>query len=153
MRSYTDAIRFYTVTASAGENGSISPLGESIVKRGGSVIYTLDPGTNYYVNGILLDGVLVPWDEVEYTLSDIRSDHTLVAQFAYGIPGYTITVTQPDNGAINYSIDGDLIIFTIVPYEGYQVGDVIVNGVSVGAVENYVIDTTKILLGRMLYRP
>lgn len=135
-------ISYYTITASAGEHGSISPLGETVVRRGGSAVFTFNPDANYYVNGILLDGVLSAWDESEYTLSNVKDDHTVEVRFAYGIPGYTITVNQPDNGVINYSIDGDLIIFTVSPNEGYHIGDVTVNSESVGAVESYTIDTT-----------
>ncbi len=60
----------------------------------------------------------------------------------FAITGWTVTATAAANGAIAPSgaivvSDGAAPAFTITPNPGYRVQDVLVNGVSAGAVTNY----------------
>ena len=46
----------YTITASAGANGSISPSGSVSVNQNGSQIFTISPNANFSVADVLVDG-------------------------------------------------------------------------------------------------
>jgi len=73
----------YTVTASAGSGGSITPSGESIVAEGDDIKFTLSPRSSYAVSHILLDGERVNVSGRTYTLTDVRDNHTVQAVFKY----------------------------------------------------------------------
>ncbi len=53
------AIDTRTITASAGANGSISPVGAVPVNYGANQTFTITPAANYHVADVLVDGV--PW--------------------------------------------------------------------------------------------
>src|SRR5207245_3656886 len=50
------AINTYTITASAGANGSISPSGAVSVNATDSKTFTIAANTNYHVADVLVDG-------------------------------------------------------------------------------------------------
>ncbi len=129
----------YTITASAGTNGSISPTGSVSVAPGGSQSFTVTPNTGYQVSDVLVDGVSVG-AVTNYTFSDVTANHSISASFA--IKNFTITSSAGSNGAISPSPSatvnyGGSQSFTVTPNTGYQVSDVLVDGVSVGAVTSY----------------
>jgi hypothetical protein len=45
--SATFTLDVYTITATAGSNGTISPAGETTVNKGGSQTYTITPNPGY----------------------------------------------------------------------------------------------------------
>ena len=73
----------YTVTASAGSGGSITPFGESIVAEGDDIKFILSPRSSYAVSHLLLDGERVNVSGRTYTLTDVRDNHTVQAVFKY----------------------------------------------------------------------
>ncbi len=80
----------FTVTASAGEGGSISPSGNSSVVRGQNITYTVTPNDGYEIADILVDGISVGVMS-SYTFSGISSAHTIKAEFKKrtgGLPYY-----------------------------------------------------------------
>lgn len=137
--SATFAINTYTITASAGSNGSIAPSGVTTLNYNGSQAYTITPSTGYHVADVLVDGSSVG-AAGSYTFTDVQSNHTIAATFA--INTYTITASAGSNGSIsspgattvNY---GGSQAYTITPTTGYHVADVLVDGSSVGAVASY----------------
>ena len=64
-----------------------------------------------------------------------------------GLTTYKITVTQPQNGKISPDSvnvnSGDSKKFVITPNDGYEIVDVLVNGVSVGKVSEYTFENVK----------
>jgi uncharacterized repeat protein (TIGR02543 family) len=128
------AIDSYTITASAGSNGSIAPLGAVIVNYGAKQAFTITPDPNYHVADVLVDGTSAGALK-SYTFTDVTANHTISATFA--IDTYTITASAGSNGSItplgavivNYGTDQ---AFTITPDTGYHVVDVLVDVVSVG---------------------
>ena len=52
------AVSAYTITASAGSGGSISPSGEVSVNHGGSQTFAITPDAGYHVADVLVDGSL-----------------------------------------------------------------------------------------------
>lgn len=82
-------IASYTVTASAGAGGSISPMGSTSVPYGGSKTFTIKANDGYYISDVLVDGKSVGAFG-SYTFSNVTSSHTLSAAFAKaeGLPYY-----------------------------------------------------------------
>ncbi len=73
----------YTITASAGANGSISPNGASVFNPGDNQTYTITPISSpcYDVADVLVDGVSVGAVK-SYTFSSISANHTITVSFA-----------------------------------------------------------------------
>ena len=133
------AIDTHTITATAGANGSISPSGSVTVNHGGSQTFTITANTGYHVADVLVDGVSVG-AVTSYTFTNVTANHTIAASFA--IDTHTITATAGANGSISPSGSvtvnhGGSQTFTITANTGYHVADVLVDGVSVGAVTSY----------------
>jgi hypothetical protein len=133
-----------TITASAGAHGRISPQGVVSVFTGSSQSFTITPDTYYHVSDVVIDGVSVG-AVTDYTFLNIANDHTIFASFA--IDTHTITASAGANGSIfprgAISVDsGSSRSFTITPGVNYRVNDVVVDGISVGAVTSYTFDNT-----------
>jgi len=133
------AIDTRTITASAGDNGGISPSGAVAVNYGANQTFTITPAANYHVADVLVDGTSVG-AVTSYTFNNVTAAHTIAASFA--IDTRTITASAGDNGAISPS--GAVAVnygasqtFTITPVANYHVADVLVDGTSVGAVTSY----------------
>jgi len=137
MITATYAIDTFIITVVQGDHGIIAP-GTTVVNYGSSLGFTITPNVGYHITDVMVDGISI--GVVSYfELASIQADHTITASFA--INAYTITVTQGDHGTIapgTTVVDyGDSQTFTITPDTGYHTEDVIVDGVSVGAVSSY----------------
>jgi hypothetical protein len=137
--SATFAINTYSLIATTGANGVVSPAGTTTVNFGASQIYTITPNTGYHVAGVLVDNAQVG-ALTSYTFPSVISDHTISASFA--INTYTLNSLAGSNGTISPSgakvVDyGSSQTYTITPATGYHVFDVQLDGVSVGAVTTY----------------
>ena len=84
----TFAINTYTITPSAGANGSISPNAAQTVNYGAEQAFTITPATGYHVADVLVDGSSVG-AVTSYTFSNVTTAHAISATFA--INTYTIT--------------------------------------------------------------
>jgi len=138
--SATFAINPYTITATAGANGSISPSGAVIVNCGSDQTFTITPNSCYHITDVLVDGSSVG-PVTNYTFTNVTANHTISATFAINNPS-TITATAGANGSISPSgvvtvNCGSAQTFTITPNPGYTVQDILVDGGSVGVVTSY----------------
>jgi hypothetical protein len=129
----------YAITATAGINGSITPSGATNVNCGDNQSFTITPNACYHIADVLVDGVSVGAVS-SYDFTDVQAAHTISASFAQNV--YTITATAGANGSISPSgvanvNCGDDQSFTITPNACYHIADVLVDGVSVGAVSSY----------------
>ncbi len=70
----------YTITATAGANGSITPSGVTYVSQGSNLTYTITPATGYNVADVLVDGGSVG-AVTSFTFTNIITDHTISASF------------------------------------------------------------------------
>lgn len=72
---------YYTITASAGDGGSISPSGKVSVSYGSSKTFTMKPAEGYEVADVLVDGKSVGAVN-SYTFKNVREKHTIEVIFA-----------------------------------------------------------------------
>ncbi len=89
--SATFAIDTYTITASSGANGSVTPAGATSVNSGGSQAYAISPATGYHVADVLVDNVSVG-PVTSYNFDGVTANHTISATFA--INTHNIVATQ-----------------------------------------------------------
>ncbi len=76
----------FTIAATAGANGSISPTGVVTVSSGASQTFTITADTGYQVADVLVDGSSVG-EVSSYTFTNVTADHTISASFASGSIG------------------------------------------------------------------
>jgi hypothetical protein len=137
--SYT-TVQTYTITASAGSGGTISPSGSVLVNQGANQTFTISPNTGFKISAVTVDGASVG-ALTSYTFSNVTAGHTISATFTT-IPTYTITASAGSGGTISPSgsvsvSEGGGSTFTITPNTGYVISNVLVDNVSVGAVPSY----------------
>jgi len=130
----------YTITATAGTGGAIDPSGDVVVNEGDSQTFTITAYAGYEISDVLVDNVSVGAVS-SYTFQNVTADHTIYASFS-PVPTHTITASAGEGGSIDPS--GQVVVnegasqtFAITPGAGYEIGDVVVNGSSVGAVSSY----------------
>ncbi len=128
----TFAIDQFTITASAGSNGSISPSGTVSVNYGLNQTFNFTPSTGYHVDSLIVDGVNQA-SASSYTFNNVTANHTIRVTFA--INQFTITATAGSNGAISPSGTvsanyGANQTFNFTPSTGYHVDSLIVDGVN-----------------------
>ncbi|MDR2155035.1 MAG: trypsin-like peptidase domain-containing protein [Burkholderiaceae bacterium] len=129
----------YTVTASAGEGGTISPSGVILVKQGASVTFTAQAEPGYVVSGIngcdgvnCLSRVYVrdsPKTVDTYTTEPITANSTVKVSFEEMHPkssSYIVTASAGEGGTISPSgaitvKHGETVTFTAQAEPGYVV--------------------------------
>lgn len=75
-----EAAQKYTITATAGEGGSITPNGDVSVKEGASQTFAIAAGNGYEIADVLVDGNSVGAVET-YTFDEVKANHTISVSF------------------------------------------------------------------------
>ncbi|MBI4811693.1 MAG: hypothetical protein HY800_09700, partial [Ignavibacteriales bacterium] len=137
--SDTFSLGTYTITASAGANGTISPSGAIGVIHGANQSFTISPNTGYHIFDVLVDGTSAG-PVTNYTFNNVTGNHTISASFA--IDTLTITASSSTNGTITTSgavkvTYGSNQTFTFNPSAGYHVLNFIVDGTTQTAAPSY----------------
>ena len=134
------AINTYTINATAGEHGTITPKGTLTVDYGDSRTFTITPETGYKIADVKVDNVS-QGAVTTYALTNIQSDHTITASFTritYSINAYTDvklgSISPPGSLTYNYH---DTPSFTITPVTGYHITSILVDGMSLGPNSTY----------------
>lgn len=70
----------YTIEASAGSNGSISPNGNVVVNEGENQVFTIVANEGYQIADVLVDGSSVG-NVASYTFEEVSDNHTIAASF------------------------------------------------------------------------
>ena len=142
----------HALTYLHGSNGTVTGSSSQKVADGanGSAV-TAVPSTGYH---------FAKWSDDVITASrtdtNVQADISVTASFAAdpvvdqnpntvsgGATYYYINISAGENGLINpiggynYVIYGGNLTYNIIPNSGYQVADVLVDGVSVGSITNY----------------
>lgn len=122
----------YTIQASAGNGGTITPAGLINAVHGGTQNFTITPANGYHIAAIYVDGEAAAVAN-QYTFASIDANHTIHAMFEANT--YTVTVNQPNNGVI---APGTMTVaygatptFVVTPNTGYNVTAITVNGSNV----------------------
>ena len=77
----TTAAPTFTITATTGTNGTVTPAGISTVTSGTSKTYTITPSTGYQIASLIIDGSAVAAAS-SYTFSNVTANHTISATFS-----------------------------------------------------------------------
>lgn len=87
----------YTITATAGAHGSITPSGAKIVKKGDKISFKITPDASYVVADLKIDGKRVR-SATSYTFKDVSANHRIEVTFmpADGNPQTGVDVSAED---------------------------------------------------------
>jgi hypothetical protein len=128
-------VQTFTITASAGSNGTISPIGITTLNWGSTPTFTITPNTGYIVADVQVDGGSVG-AVTTYTFPALTANRIIVATFT-PIPDYIITVnlgvgaTGSPATTMSYSVSLGTIHYAYVLSTGYQNLKVYLDGVQV----------------------
>lgn len=73
-------LKMYTITASAGSGGSISPSGSISVNAGSYRTFVFTPSRGYRISSVRIDGISIS-PITSYTFNNINGNHTISASF------------------------------------------------------------------------
>jgi len=92
----------HKITASAGVNGAISPVGKKFYLDGDTARYEFIPKNKYEVKELFIDGILVPGMEksTSYTFPSVVKDYTINVTFKVATPP-VITTSDLPSGKVN----------------------------------------------------
>ncbi|MFV0552318.1 MAG: hypothetical protein ACK5L6_10430 [Anaerorhabdus sp.] len=146
----------YKITASAGLHGSISLVGDVIITEGNNQVFAFVADSSYVIADVLVDGLSVGKSS-DYEFIDIRENHTISVEFEeignFSSTPTPIPTTLPteylmifataDEGC-NIAPYGKVLVaygsnqeFNIDAYSGYEIDYVLIDGVNVGAITDY----------------
>lgn len=132
----TFAIQTFTITVTQSSNGTISPE-TTTVNYGDSQRFIFTPDTNYFVSGIMVDGVALTGSVLTnainngYTFSNVQGNHFITATYLRSI--YTITITIIGNGSVapgtNIEVNyGQSQTIHFCPGNDYNVNSIVIDG-------------------------
>ncbi|MBI5476171.1 MAG: InlB B-repeat-containing protein, partial [Ignavibacteriales bacterium] len=136
----------YVITSAAFGTGTISPSGAVSVYEGSDQQFMLTAGLGSSLDSLVVDGVLSD-STTSYTFKNVTAPHTITAYFKTVTK--TIVATAHGDGTILPSgsvevTQGTDQAFTMTPYPGGSVTDVLVDGVSQGAITSYTFTNVQV---------
>ena len=124
----------YTITASAGNGGTISPAGDVEVNCGESKSFSIAANEGYMISDVLVDGQSIGAQSA-YTFTNVNANHSISATFEEIPPEEIVIVVNADsNGGSVYPsgtqtiTEGENFTFIVTPNACYEIGNVTVNG-------------------------
>lgn len=143
MAGSGDEKETHTVTVSIEGQGSSDPVGPITVDDGSSVSIAFAAADGWELSAVYVDGSIATTRDGVLTLSEVTADISVRAVFSErstpAPTSYTLAVTTNDGGsadptgASTRSV-GETVRIAASPDDGYVIGDVKVDGTSVGAV-------------------
>jgi hypothetical protein len=132
----------FSITATAGPNGTVSPAGVTTVLGGTDATFTIQPDAGYRLASLTVDGY--PSNPYEtFIFRSVDANHSIAATFVGDT--FTVTASLRGRGSITPAgattvARGGSVTYTIAPDSGYKVDRVIVDGTNVGAVTSFTLD-------------
>lgn len=156
--SVTFKKRVFRITAvvTAQGGGTISAVGYDIVNNrvsveyGNNITFVFTPDMNYKIYSVKVDQETVYSDkdggelkDNSFTFENVVTNHTIVVTFAQDgevLTEYTIKAESGEHGSISPSgeykvYQGDNVVYTITPDEGYEIDYVTVDGIDVSLID------------------
>jgi len=133
----SEPVTTYAISVVQTPNGTISPS-SVVLNEGETQLFSITPNNGYIVSDVLIDGVS-QGAVTEVTLSNVKAMHEISATFAQNqVSSSLVAVTQPANGSVTPAsatiLQGDVQLFQIAVDQGYEIENVIKNGVSLGSI-------------------
>lgn len=135
-------VQYVYIHVNAAPGGILSGTNPIKVIKGSD--YTVDfvPDYGYELADATANGVSVPTVGNSVPLTNIQNNINLDVSFVQTIPQYVVTASTGPNGIITPAGSvivnaGETVTFDITPDPGYQIDNVLVDGVSVGAITSY----------------
>ncbi len=131
----------FTITATAGSNGAISPAGNVMVPFGASQTFSISANLGYQIEKVLIDGVPAGTSP-SHVFANVSKNHSIAVDF---VPRqYTLTAVAGDGGTISPAGQktvnhGASQTYTLSATNGYEIQDLAVNGQSLGKHSSYLI--------------
>ena len=97
--TFSGGISTYTITATTGDNGTVTPSGAVKVNKGASQKFVFTANADYAVADVTIDGVSVGALS-DFTFPNVTADHTIHVTFIESGVSYIITATAGANGNI-----------------------------------------------------
>lgn len=130
-------ISTYSITSSVNGNGSINPLGETLLLEGQSQAYNIAPNEEHKVSNVLVDGLEVQLIDNTYTFENVRDNHTITASFI-ALQNYNPRFKANYNGTLRINdetigegetvavaiAEGQEAVLKIIPNRGYRLREV-----------------------------
>ncbi len=82
---YAQWVDTFTISASTGANGTVTPSGDTTVNYGDSQSYAITPDLGYHIVDVLVDGSSVG-AVASYDFTNVAANHTISATFANDAP-------------------------------------------------------------------
>lgn len=102
----------YTITASAGANGSINPASATVL-QGASQSFSITPSSGYIVESVTVDGASVGAMS-SYTFSNVQSNHLISTTFKVGTscsnpPAMPTSLSSPSQTSSSVNLSWDAV--------------------------------------------
>ena len=129
-----------TITVDNLIHGSITPGNPAKVKKGEYIHFRIKANVGYIISDVFIDGQAIG-PVSTYTFWNVLESHSIHATFSESTV-YTITTINTNGGEIEPKgilpmTAGDEPVFHIIPDENFTIGDIEIDGVSVGPHEWY----------------
>jgi len=129
-----------TITVENMTHGTITPGHPAKVKKGEYIHFRIKANLGYIISDVYIDGQAIG-PVSTYTFWNVTEPHSINATFSESTV-YTITTINTNGGEIEPNgilpmTAGDEPVFHILPNENYTIGDIEIDGVSVGPNEWY----------------
>ena len=127
----------YTITANAGNGGTINPIGNVNVNCGENKTFAIAANEGYIISDVLVDGQSVG-SQSSFSFTNVDANHSISATFEVIPAGEIVIVvnTDPEGGSVSPTgaqtiSEGNDFTFTVTPDNCYEIGSVTVNGTAV----------------------
>ncbi len=146
----SDPVITHDITATSGENGSISPEGVVHAREGSTQRFSFIPDDGYEVDKVIVDGVEITnlATKEYYNIANITEEHTIHVTFKKLPVQHDVNVIVSGHNPSAHSVspkgitpiwDGESFTVTYSPFAGYEVQKVLVNNTEVTADGTYTI--------------